>query len=72
MDNLFTADYSEFELVNKNQTFFLNENGEVVIANLGLLWKVTGIFLISSIMLSKFLFVYFFFCLKPIMIFFFL
>jgi hypothetical protein len=61
MDNLFTADYSEFELVNKNQTFFLNENGEVVIANLGLLWKVTGIFLISSIMLSKFLFVYFFF-----------
>jgi hypothetical protein len=61
MDNLFTADYSEFELVNKNQTFFLNENGEVVIANLGLLWKVTGIFLISSIMLSKFLFVFFFF-----------
>ena len=52
MDNLFAIDYSEFESINNNQTFYLNENGEVAIAKLGLLWEITGIFLISSIILS--------------------
>lgn len=57
MEFLNTDEYDvtnlEYEIETRN-TFYLNEKGEVMVANVGQLWQITGLFLVISIVISKF------------------